>query len=457
MSRVPATLLLAIAALAAHPSLAGDEPRANPASGHDFGEKVLWVRTRSAPSERVFSEGYLDKASIRVVGNSSFLVGVVRQANSGQIEGKPTLWLPLPEVAEMAEFDHLDLVQRSREAIAGPSAPIWAKPGVDGVMTYVTTWRRFRLPFSVAPDSKERIQKFILSRTQDNGKSWQTAGETGPELTMFDVAVPEDGTYGFTVQTIYKNGLKFPEVLEGARAYFKVVVGSQQGTENGKKDASLEALPIEEAPKTEHETPKSTDNGKKDASLEALPIEEAPKTEHETPKGKAANGLIAPIPIDPLGNVRPKTHTMPQRRFRIPFRVNTLDEKDRIEKVILSRSHDEGKTWQSAGETTAENGMFHVTVPEDGVYWFAVQAVEKSGRIYPEVLEGGRPSYIVAVDSQKEADHEKKEPSLEPLPMESGPKTVEEIAKEEIERLRQNLDRVKTPQDGKKVENPEKP
>jgi hypothetical protein len=235
MSRVPATLLLAIAALAAHPSLAGDEPRANPASGHDFGEKVLWVRTRSAPSERVFSEGYLDKASIRVVGNSSFLVGVVRQANSGQIEGKPTLWLPLPEVAEMAEFDHLDQVHRAFETAEGLTAPIPAgKSGNDRAVTHIRE-RRFRLPFSVnAPEKEEWIQKLILSRTRDEGKTWEAAGETNPESRIFHVSVPEDGSYGFTVQLVYKNGLKSPEVLEGVRPSLKVVVGSQEGADNGK-------------------------------------------------------------------------------------------------------------------------------------------------------------------------------------------------------------------------------
>lgn len=46
--------------------------------------------------------------------------------------------------------------------------------------------------------------------------------------------------------------------------------------------------------------------------------------------------------------------------------------------------------------------------PADGVYWFSVQTVHKSGTKVPEKLEGEAPALVVRVETEKKVDPEKK-------------------------------------------------
>src|SRR3954447_3329925 len=86
-----------------------------------------------------------------------------------------------------------------------------------------------------------------------------------------------------------------------------------------------------------------------------------------------------------------------QMTFRIPFQVDPGDR--RVQKVLLSVSEDNGRTFQPAGEAApAANGfLFHAR--HDGWYYFGVQTRDQEGRLFPASLEGAAPGLRVLVDT----------------------------------------------------------
>ena len=88
---------------------------------HDFGTKVVSVRTSSVkPEDKVgFAWGYLAKAQVRRLGDRSFLVGEVSGRNNPYQGAK--LWIPLSAVLELGEFDSLEAVERILDKLKSPS------------------------------------------------------------------------------------------------------------------------------------------------------------------------------------------------------------------------------------------------------------------------------------------------------------------------------------------------
>jgi RNA polymerase sigma factor (sigma-70 family) len=87
------------------------------------------------------------------------------------------------------------------------------------------------------------------------------------------------------------------------------------------------------------------------------------------------------------------------RVFKLPVNLGRLSGKD-IMSISLYVSSDEGATWklnQSKPIADADRG-FQVTVPNDGVYWFAVQTRSSTGVVTPTDHEL-RPNLKVRVDT----------------------------------------------------------
>jgi len=83
--------------------------------------------------------------------------------------------------------------------------------------------------------------------------------------------------------------------------------------------------------------------------------------------------------------------------FRIPFEVDPGDR--RVQKVLLSVSEDNGRTYQSAGEAGPAAGGFLFRARHDGWYYFGVQTRDLEGRLHPPNLDGIAAGLRVLVDT----------------------------------------------------------
>jgi hypothetical protein len=120
MRRVVAVAILALTLVGAvWVSVHADDPKpkAEPAVEHDFGKKVVFVRTSNPKTDNFgFTYSYLQKAQVRRLGDRSFLVGEVagEPGKENPYEGI-RIWVPLSVVLEMSEFESLEMVQKMYE------------------------------------------------------------------------------------------------------------------------------------------------------------------------------------------------------------------------------------------------------------------------------------------------------------------------------------------------------
>jgi RNA polymerase sigma factor (sigma-70 family) len=66
--------------------------------------------------------------------------------------------------------------------------------------------------------------------------------------------------------------------------------------------------------------------------------------------------------------------------LHIPFRIDA--DRD-VRALHLYASEDRGSSWQLAAKASPTDQAFHFRAPQDGVYWFAVQTVDRAGRAEP--------------------------------------------------------------------------
>src|SRR5262249_33660726 len=131
----------------------------------------------------------------------------------GRLDRGVTIWLPLADVAEIAEFKNWDEVAYESGTVATlePLAELGMEP-IDRSQSasefHVS--RRFRIPFLMRSPDMEGIKKLILFRSQDEGKTWTPAAEAAPSDAFFRVSVEDDGPNWFAVQTVGKDGWKWP-------------------------------------------------------------------------------------------------------------------------------------------------------------------------------------------------------------------------------------------------------
>lgn len=114
-------IVVACAGLALGATPADTKPKPLPPGvEHDFGGKVLYVRTSSPKTDLKdggqfgFTYGYLEQVQVRKLGDRSFLVGeyAVRAGEENPHKGVK-LWIPLSVVTELGEFDSMDALDKT--------------------------------------------------------------------------------------------------------------------------------------------------------------------------------------------------------------------------------------------------------------------------------------------------------------------------------------------------------
>lgn len=88
------------------------------------------------------------------------------------------------------------------------------------------------------------------------------------------------------------------------------------------------------------------------------------------------------------------------KHFAIPFRVMP-DYQDKIEKMRLFVSQDQGKTWKHKKDFRPNDKRVIYTPPHDGLYWFSLQVVLKNGERNPADLDDLIPNMKVYVNSEQ--------------------------------------------------------
>jgi len=88
------------------------------------------------------------------------------------------------------------------------------------------------------------------------------------------------------------------------------------------------------------------------------------------------------------------------REFQIPI---TIDPKrrDDIREMILMVSTDQGKSWRQEATLTPDKDAFPYYAASDGIYWFSVTIVDKSGRRDPDDPYKSVPGQKILVDTTK--------------------------------------------------------
>ncbi len=71
-----------------------------------------------------------------------------------------------------------------------------------------------------------------------------------------------------------------------------------------------------------------------------------------------------------------------QRTFYLPLRIDPK-VRAKLQCIRLLVSHDRGKTWKEQRDPTPHKHYFTVSVPHDGMYWYAVQTESKDGTKVP--------------------------------------------------------------------------
>jgi RNA polymerase sigma factor (sigma-70 family) len=70
------------------------------------------------------------------------------------------------------------------------------------------------------------------------------------------------------------------------------------------------------------------------------------------------------------------------REIRIPVMV-ARNQREELRELRLYVSDDHGKKWQSIATISPDESAFHFVAPQDGVYWLAIQTVNKDGKMHP--------------------------------------------------------------------------
>jgi hypothetical protein len=100
------------------------------------------------------------------------------------------------------------------------------------------------------------------------------------------------------------------------------------------------------------------------------------------------------------------------RQFNIPFKN---DERNlNVVELRLYVSTDQGRNWKLSTRAAPDAKQFRFNAPQDGLYWFAVQTVDKQGSLQPRAESDLKPNLKVIVDSTPPAVR------VQPLPPRNG-------------------------------------
>jgi hypothetical protein len=103
-----------------------------------------------------------------------------------------------------------------------------------------------------------------------------------------------------------------------------------------------------------------------------------------------------------VGATPPDVYTMRNPNLEIPIRINDAKQPE-IKELELHVSTDQGRTWVLAGRAKPEQQAFGFRASGDGLYWFSVCAIDKTGRRDPEDVATAKPALKVLIDTSHPA------------------------------------------------------
>jgi hypothetical protein len=109
-------------------------------------------------------------------------------------------------------------------------------------------------------------------------------------------------------------------------------------------------------------------------------------------------GLLTLLLTLGVGGNPPDVYTMRNSNLEIPIRVNEAKRAD-IKELELHVSSDQGRTWTLAGRAMPDQKAFAFHANGDGLYWFCVCAIDKTGRREPEDIATAKPALKVMIDT----------------------------------------------------------
>jgi hypothetical protein len=113
-------------------------------------------------------------------------------------------------------------------------------------------------------------------------------------------------------------------------------------------------------------------------------------------------GLLTLLLTLGLGRTPPDVYTMRNSNLEIPIRINDAKRPD-IKELELHVSTDQGRTWTLVGRAKPEQQAFGFHAQGDGLYWFSVCAIDKSGHRDPEDIATAKPALKVQIDTSHPA------------------------------------------------------
>lgn len=85
------------------------------------------------------------------------------------------------------------------------------------------------------------------------------------------------------------------------------------------------------------------------------------------------------------------------RHFRIPITIGPGFE--RLKQLQLFMSTNQGISWEPSSIVAPDAKDFQFTCNRDGLYWFAVQTLDRQGTYFPATMDNAGPSLKVLVDT----------------------------------------------------------
>jgi hypothetical protein len=104
-------------------------------------------------------------------------------------------------------------------------------------------------------------------------------------------------------------------------------------------------------------------------------------------------GLLGGAPADDVVYIN-------QQRFTIPIRV-APDRRGEVQKLVLYVSRDQGKTWGIHGQVLPDKPAFEFYAENDGLYYFAIAVIDRSGRQDPPDVYRAPPGQKIYIDTKK--------------------------------------------------------
>jgi hypothetical protein len=109
-------------------------------------------------------------------------------------------------------------------------------------------------------------------------------------------------------------------------------------------------------------------------------------------------GILALLLTLGVGATPPDVYTMRNQNLEIPIRVNDAKRAE-IKELELHVSTDMGRTWTLSGRATPDQRAFGFHARGDGLYWFAVCAIDKNNHRDPEDIATAPPALKVLIDT----------------------------------------------------------